>query len=429
MKKTFLKFLPLAATVLLATSCSKDENKDEVVTPENQEVEIQNEVKEVPFTVTVGSKQKLSKISYTKEVDANGDELKDVQPEFDAGDVNGLWMIVTGDGINASTLTLSRISEEGGTFAGTLKVTGSPSALTGTITIPHSDDANYSWSATSIADLMSKCGHVYTTDGMTYGGNSTVELVDNMAYLEFILAETQTKFEISTGEYKTFKTNPNGTQSIWIAVEGGTTVSGNLVSRSGREVSGGTIYTLDRTKEVDLGPDFTVLWTTCNLGADSPGEYGLYYAWGDVNGYGVGHNFSTIVYDGTEPLSATNGKDAAAAYATANNWGTGYRMPTGGADSEQADLANCSYKPETQDGNAGYKFYTDYGSVFLPAAGFCYLTGRSHDGSRGYYWSCTPDGESNAHSLRFDSGDSDDAYVSRSGRDCGQSVRAVRCMN
>ena len=82
---------------------------------------------------------------------------------------------------------------------------------------------------------------------------------------------------------------------------------------------------------------------------------------------------------------------------------------------------------EQQDGNNGYKFYTDYGSVFLPAAGFCNGTSRNSDGSDGYYWSSTPDGGSYARCLGFNSGS---AYVNYLfSRYYGQSVRAVRCMN
>ena len=34
---------------------------------------------------------------------------------------------------------------------------------------------------------------------------------------------------------------------------------------------------------VDLGLPSGVLWATCNLGADSPEEYGDYYAWGETS--------------------------------------------------------------------------------------------------------------------------------------------------
>ena len=110
MKRKFLKFLPLATAVLLATSCSKDENKDnnEVVNPENQEVVVNDGVKEVPFAITVGKKQKLSKISY-EDKDNGGKNA--VFIAFDKKDItDGRWMQVTGSGIDASTLTLTSLT-------------------------------------------------------------------------------------------------------------------------------------------------------------------------------------------------------------------------------------------------------------------------------------------------------------------------------
>jgi hypothetical protein len=182
---------------------------------------------------------------------------------------------------------------------------------------------------------------------------------------------------------------------------------------------------VNRTRDVDLGPGFSVLWTTCNLGAENPGEYGDYYAYGETTGHSAGYNFSTVVYSGTEnPLPSTY--DAATAYATSHYWGAGYRMPTGGDNSEQSALANCNKTWETQNGKAGYKFYTDYGSVFLPAAGCCSGSNLYNDGFQGSYCSSTPRGETYVNRLYFDSGDASAGNLKRS---VGQSVRAVRCMN
>ena len=36
---------------------------------------------------------------------------------------------------------------------------------------------------------------------------------------------------------------------------------------------------------VDLKLPSGTLWATCNVGADNPSDYGLYFAWGDTNGY------------------------------------------------------------------------------------------------------------------------------------------------
>lgn len=36
---------------------------------------------------------------------------------------------------------------------------------------------------------------------------------------------------------------------------------------------------------VDLGLPSGIKWATCNVGANSPEEFGLYFAWGEIEGY------------------------------------------------------------------------------------------------------------------------------------------------
>ena len=36
---------------------------------------------------------------------------------------------------------------------------------------------------------------------------------------------------------------------------------------------------------VDLALPSGTLWSTCNVGASKPSDYGLYFAWGDTQGY------------------------------------------------------------------------------------------------------------------------------------------------
>lgn len=65
MKKTFMKWLPIAAAVLLATSCSKDENSavvDEVVPPEPAQESVDNTIKTITITGKIG-KETLSKVT------------------------------------------------------------------------------------------------------------------------------------------------------------------------------------------------------------------------------------------------------------------------------------------------------------------------------------------------------------------------------
>ena len=129
---------------------------------------------------------------------------------------------------------------------------------------------------------------------------------------------------------------------------------------------------------VDLG--LSVKWATCNVGANSPEEYGQYFAWGETN----------PKTEFTEENSLTNKKhmedfsgdeqdDAAAA-----NWGGGWRMAT---SDEYTELINdCTWILVE---NEGYKVTGPNGnSIFIPTSGF--YNGSSLDNSGTYSWSSTP---------------------------------------
>ena len=129
---------------------------------------------------------------------------------------------------------------------------------------------------------------------------------------------------------------------------------------------------------VDLG--LSVKWATCNVGANSPEEYGQYFAWGETN----------PKTEFTEENSLTNKKhmedfsgdeqyDAAAA-----NWGGGWRMAT---SDEYTELINdCTWILVE---NEGYKVTGPNGnSIFIPTSGF--YNGSSLDNSGTFSWSSTP---------------------------------------
>ena len=158
---------------------------------------------------------------------------------------------------------------------------------------------------------------------------------------------------------------------------------------------------------VDLGLPSGTKWATCNVGANTPEEYGNYYAWGETITKEI-FNWETYIYaEGTTdedprltkycynfPLDFGNNgftdglstletiDDAATA-----NWGAGWRMPT---ETEMIELyQNCSHIWKTQNGVNGRLFTgTNGNSIFLPAAG---LRNGSNElyggGSSGSYWS------------------------------------------
>ena len=174
---------------------------------------------------------------------------------------------------------------------------------------------------------------------------------------------------------------------------------------------------------VDLG--LSVMWATCNIGADSPEEYGNYYAWGETETKSS-YRSSNSITSGVEmdDFSGDAEYDAATA-----NWGSTWRMPT---KSELEELLeNCTWTWTTVDNVYGYKVTgTNGNSIFLPAAGKYYHSSQYDVNSEGYYWSSSPlsaTTTSYACNLNFGSSDIhvDDGTVNSSFRYYGRSVRPV----
>ena len=70
---------------------------------------------------------------------------------------------------------------------------------------------------------------------------------------------------------------------------------------------------------VDLG--LSVKWACCNIGANSPEDYGNYYAWGEITTKEV-YSSETYTYT-SSPTRLSLSVDAANV-----NWGGKWRMPT-----------------------------------------------------------------------------------------------------
>ena len=173
---------------------------------------------------------------------------------------------------------------------------------------------------------------------------------------------------------------------------------------------------------VDLGLPSGLKWATCNVGASTPGDYGNYYAWGEINTKAIYTEDNSESYRSKDQkwnnIGGTSEYDAARA-----NWGGSWRMPT---ESEFVELTfECTWTWTTQNGHKGYKVTGPNGnSIFLPAAG-CRIGGElNRSGERGYYWSSTPveSYADDACCLYFDEGD---RYVSWGSRDLGYGVRPV----
>lgn len=184
---------------------------------------------------------------------------------------------------------------------------------------------------------------------------------------------------------------------------------------------------------VDLGLPSGLLWATCNIGADSPEDYGYYFAWGETT---TKIDYSTDTYKWCDGSSYTK-YVTDPKYGTVDNktvlepeddaahvrWGGGWRMPSETEFSEL--LGKCDHEWTTQNGVNGLKITGLNGnSIFLPAAGYYYDSSLRNAGSYGLYWSSSLSTSypSDAYYLYFNS-----SYVSMRSyyRDYGQSVRPV----
>ena len=177
---------------------------------------------------------------------------------------------------------------------------------------------------------------------------------------------------------------------------------------------------------IDLG--LSVKWASCNVGAESPEEYGDYFAWGETtpkSSYSLSNSvtfgLSTSALE-SRGIIGSDGNLTAAYDAATVNWGSAWRMPT---KAEQDELQNnCTWEWTTQNGVNGYKVTgTNGNSIFLPAAGYRYSTSLYNAGSYGGYWSATQhSGSTFAYHLYFGS----DYYDWGDGdHDSGLAVRPV----
>ena len=321
---------------------------------------------------------------------------------------------------------------------------------------------------------------LHTIEGIGTGVfNTEVDGLEmNTTY--YLRAYALTEKSMVYGEEKTFSTLTIPTYTIIVSanlLEGGTVSGGGTYEQgqscsvtatansgyvftnwteNGEMVFTDTIYTFtvqdDRTlvanftassgddhAYVDLGLPSGLLWATCNIGANTPEDYGDYFAWGETQPKGT-YNWTTYQYcNGSNNTLTKYCSNSSCGYngftdnlttllpeddAVTANWGGGWRMPT---KEEWGELINNTTVTWTmQNGVSGRLFTASNGnSLFLPAAGYRYNNSLYSDGGDGDYWSSTldTDGPSRAWSFDFYS----DYYgMGYSGRYYGRSVRAVR---
>lgn len=167
---------------------------------------------------------------------------------------------------------------------------------------------------------------------------------------------------------------------------------------------------------VDLGLPSGTLWATCNVGADTPQDYGQYFAWGELQPKNT-YNWGTYIYcnntattmtkycsdssyglDGfTDNLTELESRDDVA---TAS-WGTNWQMPSFAQFRELLDEENTTTTWTTCEGVYGRLIRSKrYGSsIFLPATGYYYDSSLSSVGVGGNYWSRTSSYGNSAYAM------------------------------
>ena len=164
---------------------------------------------------------------------------------------------------------------------------------------------------------------------------------------------------------------------------------------------------------VDLGLPSGTLWATKNIGADKPSDFGLYFQWGDVQGYtqdqiGLGDGQKKFASDWSDYKWLRN--DAFTKYRNAFvkyrngglildildleddaanvNMGGDWHIPTPSQIQELIDNTTTSWA--TQDGVNGRLFTSKNDSsksIFIPAAGGAWDGSLDGRGDYGGVWS------------------------------------------
>ena len=266
-----------------------------------------------------------------------------------------------------------------------------------------------------------------------------LETNENVVDIGFVYSRTDSNPSVQTGIFVFISHDPNADCVVTLSnlSSGSTYYYRTYVYVDGKGYYGEvkTFTTIDEItsgQEVDLG--LSVKWAGWNVGANSPEEYGGYYAWGETE---EKSEYSWDTYKYWQDTDADGSVDESemidigdticgTQYDVATvKWGNGWRMPT---KAEMEELASkCTFVDYSYKGVSGCKVIGPNGNaIFLPYAGCRYGTSLINAGSSGYYWSGSLNGDFSTYAwyLYVYSNGYHDVYGSNRGD--GQSVRPVR---
>lgn len=378
------------------------------------------------------------------------------KPTIPAAAANGTYTVKTLVGsttTNVSDFTANQSSADDVTFVQGSNVTITPDATNRKITIAATDTTYSSQSASSGSSTVSLCtrGEKYTWNNKQNAIGSLKEIgfgfttcstagatAAKVASLSgFVLKEFAHISVLFTNGFTTTDStlNVNGTGAKPIYFCGSAIlpqkIIDNTVVQMVYDSTNWNVISIEYFNSapvigaVDLGLPSGILWAERNVGASTPEDWGLYFSWGNVDGYSSdsGHSFSPDAYNITSGAALTGDIAVGNTYdAARHNLGGPWRMPTQTEFKELVD--NCNSVWTQRNGVSGRLLTSRINGnfVFFPAAGRGSSTGHSGDGT-GYYWSSTLYNSTNAHRLDFNSSSID---ASKTGtRSYGFNIRAV----
>ena len=198
-----------------------------------------------------------------------------------------------------------------------------------------------------------------------------------------------------------------------------------------------------------------IKWATMNVGANSITDTGLYFQWGDIQGYTaaqVGNGSGQKYFGGNDykwsedegqTFTKYNDEDGlitleASDDAVTAAWGGNWRMPTVSEFIALGEAVNTAWTNDYQGSGIAGLVCTDKTDsskvLFFPACGFASYGGVYAVGICGYGWSSSllaDYGGSTAYGLNFDDGDDEstglrmDWQYDYDNRDSGFPVRGV----
>ena len=194
---------------------------------------------------------------------------------------------------------------------------------------------------------------------------------------------------------------------------------------------------------VNLGLPSGTLWANMNVGAEKVEEAGLFFAWGETDGYTIDcsddHLFGWAYYEWCKGSRSSQTKYCTnSSYGQVDNktvldlsddaayinWGKDWRMPT---DEEMSELKEyTTIEWVTIEGVDGYRFIsktTGY-SIFFPAMGCRVSESNYENGIDSYHWSSTVD-SNNPYAARYLRFYKDKDIMASMFRYYGMNVRAV----